>query len=312
MEKTEKRKRAWLRVILNLLIVLAIIGLVYLRSLIAGKEYFFISYAPFSSTVRIGDKYYKNNSYNYIEPGEYDLIVEHEHFATVIDHITIPNEFNSAYGALESIDDEGDRIAAEATKDYQQVGKGLASESSPKLEYKIEQYLPIQNSLYKIAGNFTPESEDSDKLLYSINIEAGDVYIDSAVKKLFSFIDKDPALSAYDIRLLNYENPFAERDFVSFTDDPIEYVKNTYDTTIEEGDYIFTDTIKSGRYVGVVMCSNKNTGSSTIYKTSRVIMKRDGDNWAILSEPYPILTKTSLPDLPTTFLNRVNLVNCGA
>ena len=97
MPDTEKHKRTWLRVIIDIVLVLAIIGLVYLRSLIAGKEYFFISYAPFSSTIRIGDKYYKNNSYNYIEPGEYDLIVEHDHFATVIDHIVVPNEFNSVY-----------------------------------------------------------------------------------------------------------------------------------------------------------------------------------------------------------------------
>ena len=307
MPDTEKHKRTWLRVIIDIVLVLAIIGLVYLRSLIAGKEYFFISYAPFSSTIRIGDKYYKNNSYNYIEPGEYDLIVEHDHFATVIDHIVVPNEFNSVYGALEPTDDEGDRIAAAAASDYQQVGKGSASESSPKLGYEIDQYLPIQNSLYKIAGNL----EDGDELHYSINIEAGDVYIDSAVKKLFSFIDKDPAISAYDIRLINYENPFTERDYVTFTEDPAEYIKNTYSSVMNDGEYVFADTVKSGRNIGVVMCSNKNTGSNTLYKTSRIIIKRDGDNWIISSSPYPIVTKASYPDLPTTFLNRVNLVNCG-
>lgn len=312
MSETERRKRTWWRIALYIILVLAIIGLIYLRSLIAGKVYFFISYAPFSSTVRIGDKYYKNNAYNYIEPGEYDLIIEHEHFATVTEHITIPNEFNSAYGALESVDDEGDRIAAEAEKDYQQVGKGSASESSPKLDYEIEQYLPIENSLYSIAGNFTPETEDSDKLLYSIDIDAEETYIDSAVKKLFGFLDKDPALSAYNIRLLNYDNPFVEHDYAEFTEDANEYIKNTYATVINDGEYTFAEPIKSGRYVGVVMCSNKNTGSATLYKTSRVVLKREGDSWTILNNPYPVLTKTLLPDLPTTFLNRINLVNCAA
>ena len=211
------------RIIFNVVLVILIILLAYWHHMIAGKESFYIAYAPFSATVRIGDKYYKNNSYNYIEPGEYDLIVEHEHFETVVDHIVVPNEFNSSYGALESIDDEGDRIAAEAYKDYQQVGKGAASESSPELNYEIEQHLPIQNSLYRISSEL--KTEDDRTLSYSINIEAGDVYLDSAIKKLYSFIDKDPAISAYTIYLPGYENPFGEPDRADFTEDATELLK---------------------------------------------------------------------------------------
>lgn len=297
------------RWVINIALLLVIILLIAIRNNIAGKEYFYIAYAPFSATVRIGDKYYKNNAYNYIEPGEYDLIVELDHFETVIDHIVVPNEFNSSYGALESIDDEGDRIAAAAIKDYQQVGKGSASESSPTLGYEIEQYLPIQNALYKISSNLTAEEDNS--LSHSINIEAGDVYVDTAVKKLFSFLDKDPAISAYDIRITNYENPFAEAGTAAFDEDAAAYITNAYSSIILDGEYKFADTIKSGRYMGVVMCTQKDTGGVQ-YKTSRVVLKRDGENWEILNAPYPVITKFMVPEVQTTFLNRINLVNCGA
>ena len=307
-EEKTKKEHVIMRVIFNVVLVILIGLLLLWRHQIAGKEYFYIAYAPFTATVRIGDKYYKNNSYNYIEPGEYDLIVEHEHFETVVDHITVPNEFNSSYGALESIDDEGDRIAADAYKDYQQVGKGSASESSPELGYEIEQYLPIQNSLYKISSDL--KTEEDRTLSYSINIEAGDVYLDSAIKKLYSFIDKDPAISAYTIYLPGYENPFGDADRADFNEDAIEYVKKSYYTTIKDGEYKFADTVRSGRYVGVVMCTQKDTGGAQ-YKTSRTVLKRDGDSWTILNTPYPLVTKGMAPELPTTFLNRINLVDCG-
>ena len=71
-EEKTKKEHVIMRVVFNVVLVILIGLLLLWRHQIAGKEYFYIAYAPFTATVRIGDKYYKNNS-ELISAGKGDI-----------------------------------------------------------------------------------------------------------------------------------------------------------------------------------------------------------------------------------------------
>lgn len=297
------------------ILAVIIIAVIFLLSLffyyftnVAGKVRFYVAYAPFSATVTANGEPVKNNSYNYLEPGEYEFRAELDNFETVTDKATIPNGLIGIYGALEPINDAGIEIMNASRADYETIGKGSFLDSSPTPNYEIFKHLPLENSLYSITS-YLDVTEKPYK--YQINISAGDVYLDDAIKKLYSFEYLDKTLAAYDIQLTNYSNPFAAKSAESKATDPKQFVKESYVNIFNDREYIFADNItKSTVYTGIVMCSSKNTGGG-LYRTSRVILKRNGDSWEVLGQPYPILTKNMFEeDIPTTFLNRVNRVNC--
>ncbi len=74
MENKTINKKGIIAIIAFFALVFITVTIIYLIKTIPrhGTVEVTIKYAPFSSTVKLGDKTLKNNDVNYIKPGEYE------------------------------------------------------------------------------------------------------------------------------------------------------------------------------------------------------------------------------------------------
>ena len=265
-----------------------------------GKVGVEIKVAPFSAKVFINDNEVRNNHKEYLAPGEYDVRVELEHFETMEQKVTVSNDFKAIMGGLQPIDAAGDDIYYQKIVDYRKTN---TADSSPELTGAIYKKLPLEKSIYRVV---TAYDEEEKKAM--IRIYAGEPYVETAISELFKNLKYDAAISGYKITLSKYNDIFTEAA-ESKAHTATDVVKEAYASVIDEN-FQFKEELHSGRYAAVVMCTQQNTGGA-FFRAYRTVLERDGNTWKILHAPYPVVSKGILPDIETTFLNRINLVKCN-
>ena len=133
--KLTKAQKITFLIIVTIVIIIIIYSFFTLISRF-GKISTTIQYAPYNATVTINGRVIKNKSTQYLEPGEYHITVEAEHFASYTNTITISRDYHYMVGILQPNDDAGsiyqNNHAREFTETEGLVGIALNQEGSAR------------------------------------------------------------------------------------------------------------------------------------------------------------------------------------
>lgn len=256
-----------------------------------------IQYAPYIAEVTLNDVPVNNNSDIWLEPGSYTVKVKCDHFSSIERTIEISNDYHYIVGILSATDDEGRSYANLHKQEFANaegiVGRALNEEGiAIKKQYPILNYLPINNSLFSISYTYL---EDNIPL---IKIKTTPEFLDDAVAKMKTF--KNVELTDYQISF-NLENPFD-----TYNESPKSTPKETIKSSFNLGKY----TISNGQnlidnyYATTLYIYDFDRDFS--YNHYRILLKKDGENWHIISKPQPLLTKDNTPNVPQDILNSAN------
>ena len=264
----------------------------------SGKVATTIKYAPYRASITLNDSRISNNTTIWLEPGNYHLKVEFEHFVTEERDITIDKDHNYIVGVLTSADEEGSNYYSQHKQEFAEtegvVGRYLSEEGLRiKNKYTILNYLPINNSLYSISYDYTDEMEPI------ISVKTEPKYLDDAVEKLKTLKNVD--LTAYQINFTP-ANPFAIYDNYSAAN-PLDVIKNSFnnidDYYLQEGQYIGGDYFTTKIYT-------YSYEMDYSYAHYRVLLHKDGNNWKLVAAPQPLLTSENTPGVEKSILDSAN------
>ena len=308
MDKIKKTaKTLWKNLSNNkriILIVAAIFfGFIILYSVItvisrSGKVATTVKYAPYHASITLNNSRISNNSTIWLEPGNYHLKVEYEHFVTDERDITIDKDHNYIVGVLSSSDEQGQEYYSKHKEEFTEtegiIGRYLNEEGLRiKNNYPILNYLPINNALYSISYDYT------DDMVPIISVKTEPKYLDDAVEKLKTLKNVD--LTAYQINFTP-ANPFAIYNNYSAAK-PLDVIKKSFnnidDYYILEGQYLadnyFTTKIYTYSY-----------DMDYSYAHYRVLLHKEGNNWKLVAAPQPLLTTENTPGVDKSILDSVN------
>ena len=298
--KLTKAQKITFLIIVTIVIIIIIYSFFTLISRF-GKISTTIQYAPYNATVTINGRVIKNKSTQYLEPGEYHITVEAEHFASYTNTITISRDYHYMVGILQPNDDAGsiyqNNHAREFTETEGLVGIALNQEGSArKNQHPILNYLPINNSLYSIAYSY-----DSDKTTPIISIKADPLYIDDAVAKLKTLKNVD--LTAYEI-IFKTNNPFSFYDSETRASTPLDCAKQSFNIpqnyTISNGQDLSDNYYTLQFYIDDYDLAYQ-------YSHYRALFHKESDGmWKTVSAPQPILTQKNTPNVDKSILDAVN------
>lgn len=302
MEKNPKTTK-------NIVIISIVIFIVFCLGIIAyvifqnisnlGKIKIDIKYAPFIAEVKLNDKKIKNGEFNYLEPGSYTIEVSLENFETFTDTITIDESTEYLYGALEPLNEAGiattkrynqDFLAIQGYASQDSINEGLAEDE----KWPILEKLPVSNALFSLGYKKT----GSDIVL---TIKASSSYLDSAIEKLISLNPSTKPLADYNIEIEDFQNPFTNQFVASSSSDPTEFLKNGFSN-------VECNVSPNGKTQGNYYLTNITTGSEDNYTlvTFHVVLIKTDNTWKLAGTPYPILTTTNTPNVPTEVLTQAN------
>ena len=263
-----------------------------------GKIATTVKYAPYHATITLNNSKITNNTTVWLEPGNYHLKVEFEHFITDERDITIDKDHNYIVGILASSDEQGEEYYKKHREEFAEaegvVGQYLNEEGLRiKKQYTILNYLPINNSLYSISYDYT------DDMVPIIGIKTEPKYLDDAVEKLKTLKNVD--LTAYQINFTP-TNPFAIYKEVS-AEKPLDVIKKSFtnidDYYILEGQYLADDYFTTKIYT-------YSYEMDYSYAHYRALLHKEGNKWKLVAAPQPLLTRENTPNVDKSILDSVN------
>ena len=263
-----------------------------------GKVSVNVSYAPFIAEVTANNVKLKNNTTNYLAPGEYQVTVSSPNFETLQETVTIKEDTTDIYGMLGPNTEEGQRIYDKYQDDFLEVqalyGKAsIAEGEAQRKEWPILSFLPQNNILYSLGYILENNS-------LTITVRSSNTYLDSALDELFSLAQAPQTIATYDVKLTDFPNRLT--NFVKNTNtNPIEYLRTGYK-------HIPELSIQTGQQNGEYYYTTILVGSEEDYMqvTYRAILKKIENSWELTSTPYPVVTTTNHPDIPLEILNLTN------
>ncbi len=302
MENKTINKKGIIAIIAFFALVFITVTIIYLIKTIPrhGTVEVTIKYAPFSSTVKLGDKTLKNNDVNYIKPGEYELTASLDGFETITQTVTI-NEATTLYGSLVPNTKEGEDTYNKNTRDYKSIEEYYANELikqgiEDRNNWPIIKKLPFKNTLFSLGYVI-----QDNNIIISVN--ATETYLNNAISKLISF-NKEGDLLKYEIQYKKFTNPFLNNFKSNSSSDPLTFLTTGYSGVSKEHSF------KAGGYL-----DNKNyyyatatTGNASHYNlvSYKVLLKKSGNSWKLISAPQPIITTKNAPDVSEDILKTVN------
>ncbi|MFV0484968.1 MAG: hypothetical protein ACK5MU_01920 [Candidatus Saccharimonadales bacterium] len=298
MKNLPKQQRAAIGMIIGIFIIVIMAAIITMVSRI-GKIEVEVKIAPFDTTITLNGTEIKNDSSSYIAPGTYELVAEREHFETKTETIIISESNSYIVGKLIASDEEGEKIMEERADDYLAVegvmGK-IANEEGAAIKEKwpILKYLPINNNFYSISYAYDSENEPI------ITVKADVKYIDIAVQKMKSFSGVD--LTEYEI-IFNTGNFFT--DFIDNDETNGEnFIRTGFASVI--GDKVIGQGGSSGDYYYTTIYT-VNYDTDDVYGHFRILIKKNGSKWELVSQPQPLLTKENTSDdVPKEILDAAN------
>ena len=265
----------------------------------AGKVAVDVEYAPYAATVSLNGVAVRNHSNNYLEPGEYQLIVEYENFDKIESTVIVDEETKYLFGSLSPINEAGEEYAKKHQDEFFAV-EGIAGTlaniegEKQREKFPIISKLPVKEPYYTIGYNI-----EDEKL--NITVESGIAYRQLAVNRVLKLMD-DEDFGRYNVVFVELDNPYEGKFKQNDAKDPIEYIKTGFtdigvDFTVgggqeEDGYYYAYLRYSFNKYVNVV------------YRV--VLIKDETGAWNLAGEPYPLLTTENTPGVPLEIINKVN------
>lgn len=298
-EDQVKKRNTLIVIIIGSILFLAIITFAIIQLIDRiGKVSVNVSYAPFIAEVTANNVKLKNNTTNYLAPGEYQVTVSSPNFETLQETVTIKEDTTDIYGMLGPNTEEGQRIYDKYQDDFLEVqalyGKAsIAEGEAQRKEWPILSFLPQNNILYSLGYILENNS-------LTITVRSSNTYLDSALDELFSLAQAPQTIATYDVKLTDFPNRLT--NFVKNTDtNPIEYLRTGYK-------HIPELSIQTGQQNGEYYYTTILVGSEEDYMqvTYRAILKKIENSWELTSTPYPVVTTTNHPDIPLEILNLTN------
>lgn len=298
-EDQVKKRNTLIVIIIGSILFLAIITFAIIQLIgRIGKVSVNVSYAPFIAEVTASNVKLKNNTTNYLAPGEYQVTVSSPNFETLQETVTIKEDTTDIYGMLGPNTEEGQRIYDKYQDDFLEVqalyGKAsIAEGEAQRKEWPILSFLPQNNILYSLGYILENNS-------LTITVRSSNTYLDSALDELFSLAQAPQTIATYDVKLTDFPNRLT--NFVKNTNtNPIEYLRTGYK-------HIPELSIQTGQQNGEYYYTTILVGSEEDYMqvTYRAILKKIENSWELTSTPYPVVTTTNHPDIPLEILNLTN------
>lgn len=298
-EDQVKKRNTLIVIIIGSILFLAIITFAIIQLIgRIGKVSVNVSYAPFIAEVTANNVKLKNNTTNYLAPGEYQVTVSSPNFETLQETVTIKEDTTDIYGMLGPNTEEGQRIYDKYQDDFLEVqalyGKAsIAEGEAQRKEWPILSFLPQNNILYSLGYILENNS-------LTITVRSSNTYLDSALDELFSLAQAPQTIATYDVKLTDFPNRLT--NFVKNTNtNPIEYLRTGYK-------HIPELSIQTGQQNGEYYYTTIMVGSEEDYMqvTYRAILKKIENSWELTSTPYPVVTTTNHPDIPLEILNLTN------
>lgn len=298
-EDQVKKRNTLIVIIIGSILFLAIITFAIIQLIgRIGKVSVNVSYAPFIAEVTANNVKLKNNTTNYLAPGEYQVTVSSPNFETLQETVTIKEDTTDIYGMLGPNTEEGQRIYDKYQDDFLEVqalyGKAsIAEGEAQRKEWPILSFLPQNNILYSLGYILENNS-------LTITVRSSNTYLDSALDELFSLAQAPQTIATYDVKLTDFPNRLT--NFVKNTNtNPIEYLRTGYK-------HIPELSIQTGQQNDEYYYTTILVGSEEDYMqvTYRAILKKIENSWELTSTPYPVVTTTNHPNIPLEILNLTN------
>lgn len=303
-------------------IIIAIVGVIVLfittififYSSRAGKYKLRVQFAPSYAEIKINDKKYKNNSYVYLAPGEYEVSVNAPEFEPTSYKLTVNENTEYIFGSLNPATALGDELERGKLSDefleIEGIGGDIISTSGERLleKYPIFKYLPYQNTskngsiaIGYLFDNYTitiaiKNFYNSDDISY---------YLETSINQLLSFAEQSgKPLAEYSVEIKDFTNPFANIKPNSESDPEAFLKKSVSDLGIDPSVITYNEGFRQNNIYYTTI--SWNTKSSYIPIVYRVALIQDGNTWKFAGSPYPIATINNMPDIPVDILTTLN------
>ena len=291
----QKQRPAFIIISAILLFVIIIFIATYIMRI--GKTEVIIQYAPLDSKITLNGTTIKNKTTKWLEPGNYEVIVECEHFETAKRIVTIDSNHKYIVGVLDAADNEGEEYIEAHKQEFIDteglIGRALSEEGALiKEQYPILNYLPINNNLYSISYTYNKDR------VPIINVKTEPEYLDAAISKMKQFENVD--LTSYQINFTS-NNPFSSYQ-ESIKANPKDTIKSTFDLNkykISNEQYINEEY-----FVATLYTYDYNRDLS--YGHYRVLLQKQDNNWHIVATPQPLLTIYNTPETNKEILQSAN------
>ena len=291
----QKQRPAFIIISAILLFVIIIFIAAYIMRI--GKTEVIIQYAPLDSKITLNGTMIKNKTTKWLEPGNYEVIVEREHFETAKRIVTIDSNHKYIVGVLDAADNEGEEYIEAHKQEFIDteglIGRALSEEGALiKEQYPILNYLPINNNLYSISYTYNKDR------VPIINVKTEPEYLDAAISKMKQFENVD--LTSYQINFTS-NNPLSSYQ-ESIKANPKDTIKSTFDLNkykISNEQYINEEY-----FVATLYTYDYNRDLS--YGHYRVLLQKQDNNWHIVATPQPLLTIYNTPETNKEILQSAN------
>ena len=289
-----------------IIIFLGVIGYFIYTLIFSAKLYFVI--APASAKVTMNNQTFSGGRYTKrVQPGEYQITVEKDGFETKTTNITATaDQTTNVLVALTPNRSDTINWYIENATDSElndEVGSRVYSEEQVQAtaDYPIIQDLPVIARYWAL--NYGNCPDNSAPLCLFVSAETGNYTY--ALEYLSTINDHNYLLSEYKIIFTNYENPFPNLTGTTAAD---------YNTLLRQAANINYAAIVDGKISGDYYIGFISYYTPNLYPEEgepekdfyRIIIKKDGSNYKILTNTALIFYAKDYPDIPVEIINLAN------
>lgn len=284
------------------LIIVGIVQAIYLRTFSSIIEFV---YTPADATVVVDGEKTSFNPYR-VRPGVHSIAILKDGFEAQNQEISIDADSSETlYYILEPNSESTMNWYLEHEEDAkmrESIAGIILFDASEKMveEFPATSRLPYQTSAYSIGYGACKDNTDKVCIMVTTERKSG---IWSVALKRFKQLDED--LGRYNYEFIDYLNPISRKkregasDALSVKDAVLEIYEAANGVaavkqTIEINDYHLVFLSYSGDDYPV---------GADIY---RIIMKKDGDLWSVVTEPSLVLTYENYPNVPVEIIRQAN------
>ena len=282
---------------------ITIIGFFIYTRIFSAKLSFVI--APASAEVTLDGKTFSGGRYEKrVQPGEYTITVEKDGFTSETTTINATaDQTTNVLIALVSNDSSTANWYIDHPEDSElndEVGSRIYSQDQTNLlkDYPIVQDLPETARYWTLNYGICPDGKP-----FCVIIAADTGYYTYALERLASINNHHYILADYPIAFADYTNPFPNLTNTTASD---------YNSILQKAaDIDYAAVVKnetSGDYlIGYISYYDpifyETEGEKDFY---RIILKRDGSNWKVLTKTSLIFYANDYPDIPKDIINLAN------
>lgn len=303
-DKSIKRRKI-IKIVIMAWLVLSIFFVAYVIIINIsrnGKTATTIKCAPYTAKAYLDKKNINNNSVEYITDGEHEFTCFLPGFQIYTKTVAINSSNNNILAELLPTTSTGQKIQQELINDYYdlesyagQVAQPSVAEQHEEINQELRKFLPYNTDNF---GLGTQIKDGRTTITISVWKPR---YTQMAIDKLIDLAkNANVSLVSYDFKINGFNNQLS-----SFQDNEAgdlgSYIINGYQSL---GLSLEVNSVgEIGGYYWSLISVGQPDGGRVIY---RALFKQENGQFVLLSEPFPVLTKTNTPDIGADILDEVN------